>query len=60
MGGYYQVPVGYKFRPSEEELFLHYLLSRLNGEDYRKGVVPNCNLYALAATNIPEIKVNDD
>ncbi|CAB4308852.1 unnamed protein product [Prunus armeniaca] len=45
MGGYYQVPVGYKFRPSEEELFLHYLLSRLNGEDYRKGVVPNCDLY---------------
>ncbi|CAB4308856.1 unnamed protein product [Prunus armeniaca] len=47
MGGYYQVPVGYKFRPSEEELFLHYLLSRLNGEDYRKGVVPNCDLYGF-------------
>ncbi|ONI13972.1 hypothetical protein PRUPE_4G255500 [Prunus persica] len=37
--------VGYKFRPSEEKLFLHYLLPRLNGEDYPKGVVPDCNLY---------------
>ncbi|CAB4307565.1 unnamed protein product [Prunus armeniaca] len=45
MGGYYQVPVGYKFRPSEEELFLHYLLPRLNREDYPKGVVPDCDLY---------------
>ncbi|BFG28907.1 hypothetical protein CerSpe_151810 [Prunus speciosa] len=44
MGGY-QVPVGYRFTPSEEELLLHYLFPRMNGEDYPKGVVPDCDLY---------------
>ncbi|XP_016648520.1 PREDICTED: NAC domain-containing protein 66-like [Prunus mume] len=44
MGGY-QVPVGYRFTPSEEELLLHYLLPRVNGNDYPKGVVPDCDLY---------------
>ncbi|XP_009370826.2 NAC domain-containing protein 41-like [Pyrus x bretschneideri] len=47
MAGYYQVPVGYRFMPRDDELLLDYLRPKLDGQDYPKGIVHDCDLYGL-------------
>ncbi|KAM1278824.1 hypothetical protein ACFX2J_030795 [Malus domestica] len=47
MAGYYQVPVGYRFMPRDDELLLGYLRPKLDGQDYPKGIVHDCDLYGL-------------
>ncbi|CAN6694036.1 unnamed protein product [Malus baccata var. baccata] len=47
MAGYDQVPVGYRFMPRDDELLLGYLRPKLDGQDYPKGIVHDCDLYGL-------------
>ncbi|XP_050368906.1 NAC domain-containing protein 83-like [Argentina anserina] len=39
------LPPGYKFRPDTEQLLVHYLRPKLDGEDFPQGLVPFCDLY---------------
>lgn len=45
MQGDHHVPVGFRFRPNEEELLCFYLRSKINGERFPNGLVHNCNVY---------------
>ncbi|XP_050368909.1 NAC domain-containing protein JA2-like [Argentina anserina] len=38
-------PPGYRFRPDTEQLLVHYLRPKLDGEDFPEGLVPFCDLY---------------
>ncbi|KAL6194157.1 hypothetical protein ACLB2K_035241 [Fragaria x ananassa] len=39
------LPPGYKFRPDKEQLLVHYLRPKLDGEDFAQELVPFCDLY---------------
>ncbi|XP_062017652.1 NAC domain-containing protein JA2-like [Rosa rugosa] len=38
-------PPGYRFRPDTEQLLVHYLRPKLDGEGFPQGLVPFCDLY---------------
>ncbi|KAB2623499.1 NAC domain-containing protein 68-like [Pyrus ussuriensis x Pyrus communis] len=42
-----ECPIGYRFMPRDDELLLDYLRPKLDGQDYPKGIVHDCDLHGL-------------
>ncbi|KAL6198976.1 hypothetical protein ACLB2K_028764 [Fragaria x ananassa] len=45
MQGVYHVPVGFRFKPTEEELLCYYLRRKIKGLRFPQGVVHHCNVF---------------
>ena len=53
------LPAGYKFLPTDEELFLHYLQPKVSGSQMPVNVIPEIDLQNYDPTHLQGICLND-